>query len=160
MQEMRGQIPCPNRGWGMGCQLRLTALDRHICRRTPQAYGSVARTHAENGAKLASCRPPRASSSAYSGKTLGLVGAKWLAGLSSKRQAGGVFLTVCCEARSVAHASYNRAASKQRSLGLLTKARTTCPRPGSWRRGLLRDTLEGYFGRYVAKHVLRSMPSI
>ena len=28
------------------------------------------------------------------------------------------------------------------------------------RRGLLRDTLEGYFGRYVAKHVLRSMLSI
>jgi hypothetical protein len=33
--------------------------------------------------------------------SFGLFGAKFLAGLSSKRQPGGEFLTVCCEARFV-----------------------------------------------------------
>ena len=114
---------------------------------TPQVYFSTVRTPAEIGAKIAAGASPRASASGYSGKTLGLVGAKCLAGLSSKRQPGGAFLTVCCEACTVAHASYNRAASNQRSLGLTQATRTTCPRPGSRRRGLLGDTLEGYFGR-------------
>jgi hypothetical protein len=111
---------------------------------TPQVYVSKVRTRAENGAKIASCRRPRASSSANSGKTLGLVGAKWLAGLSSKRQAGGVFLTVCCEARSVAHASYNRAASNQRSLGLARRRRLVSSGQSFWRGCLLSGSLEAH----------------
>jgi hypothetical protein len=81
---------------------------------TPQVYFSKVRTHAENGAKIAAGASRRASSSGYSGKTLGLIGAKRLAGPASNRHSFGAFLTVRREARSGTQPNLPRFASDQR----------------------------------------------